>query len=266
MNDLNARIEQISALPPLPESFTKIQQVANDPFSSIKEIAEVIQKDPLLQANILKFANSPVYGLKEHVNTIQQAISLFGISSIVGFAMAQAIQHTIPVDFSPYSITSSRFMEIATIQNALALAWKEGLSSAERDILLTSSFLMGIGSLLIADYLSRENLVADFQKALREHTLLEAETMLCGFTHLEISAAMFEAWGFDTQISDAIRKSGLDTIEDEISGRLAVITAALNLKENLSKESLSAASKRAGELGLNGEYFEQIAQKLNESI
>lgn len=262
MNDLNARIEQISALPPLPESFTKIQQVANNPFSSIKEIAEVIQKDPLLQANILKFANSPLYGLKEHVNSIQQVISLFGISSIVGFAMAQAVQHTIPVDFSPYSITSSRFMEIATMQNALALAWKEGLSSAERDILLTSSFLMGIGSLLIADYLNRENLITDFQKTLKEHSILETEAILCGFTHLEISAAMFEAWGLDIQISDAIRKSGLEKVDNDISGRLAVITTALNLKETLSKDSLAAALKRAEELGLDGHYFEQIAQKL----
>lgn len=125
---------------------------------------------------------------------------------------------------------------------------------------------MGVGSLLIADYLSRENLIGDFQKALKEHTLLEAEAMLCGFNHLEISASMFEAWGFDTQISDAIRKSGLDTIEDENSARLAVISTALNLKDNLSKESLSAASKKAEQLGLNGHYFEEIAQKLNESI
>ncbi|MDD5051272.1 MAG: HDOD domain-containing protein [Sulfuricurvum sp.] len=269
MDILSQNIQNITALPPIPDSLLEIQHISNDPYSSLKDLANVIQKDPMLTANILKLANAPIYGLEEHVNTIQQAISLFGISSIVGFAMVHAIESTLNVDFLPYKINSAKFLEIANMQNALAFHWKDGLDNAKTNIFLTASFLMSVGSLLISDYIIKENLTQKFQSALSENnTLDEIETEICGFSHKMISAAMFEVWDFDQRIVQAIRQSTFAGASQEaidiVSSRLAVISAAVNLKEQLSENSIASAIELASNLGLDAQEFKNIIERISE--
>lgn len=252
MSSLAPHVQHISALPPLPNTLEAIQKAAHDPFASFKEIADAVQKDPLLSANVLKLSNSPLYGLKEPITTLQQAISLFGISTIVGFAMTQAIQNTLSVNFAPYRISPSQFLERATAQNAVAFRWKRGLSPQENDIYMTASFLMEVGSLLISDYLIRENLVNSFQQALDGgKPLIEIEEELCGFNHHTIGAAMFEEWGFSPSIISVIRESASDQAQDPIAKRLFVISQAINLKEQLSEASIHASLRSAVALGFD---------------
>lgn len=265
MKNVVQQVQHVDALPPLPDSFVKIQQVANNPSSSFKEIANIIQKDPLLTANILKFANSPLYGFKEPINSVQQAISLFGISTIVGFTMNQTISNTLNVNFSPYKIGANTFLEIVTMQNAIAYRWQEGLNRENTDIMLAASFLMEIGSLLIADYITKEDLESPFHEALNsERDLTEIEIELCGRNHLLISADMFEVWGLDPKISKAIRSSATHESLDEVSARLAVISTAINLKEQLSDHSIQAAVELAERFGLDGREFQKIIEQIRE--
>lgn len=265
MDALTKHIQHINALPPLPDTLSAIQKVAHDPFSTFKEIAEVIQKDPLLSANILKLSNSPMYGLKESVTTLQQAISMFGISTVIGFSMIHSINNALNVDFAPYRIPVSRFLETATTQNAIAFQWKRGLSAQQNDIFMTASFLMEIGSLLISDYLIREHLVERFQHLIDSgKSLIEAEEDLCGFTHQSIGASMFEEWGFDPAIITVIRQSASDKAEDPIAKRLLVISSAVNLKDTLSEVSIQASIQIAEKLGFNTSELSAILSPMRD--
>ncbi|MFA6143588.1 MAG: HDOD domain-containing protein [Sulfurimonas sp.] len=268
MGTLSTRAQHVSALPPMPDSIIKIQKISNDPMSSLRDLALIIQQDPMLTANILKLVNSPIYALKEHVNSVQQAISMFGISSIVGFAMANAIEHTLAVDLSPYGIAPSKFLDVAQTQNALAFHWMDGLDSQSANILLTSSFLMEMGSLLISDYIIKEKLTAKFHAALLGTDSLDTiETNVCGFNHQSVGATMFETWDFDDRIVQAIRRCS-DTSRsslDAISSRLAVISTAVNLKDQFTEQSVASAIELANTLGLDGESFKEIVNLVNNS-
>ncbi len=48
-------------LPALPEVLTKFQEIMNSPGVGVKEIAEIVNKDPALVAQILKIINSAYY-------------------------------------------------------------------------------------------------------------------------------------------------------------------------------------------------------------
>lgn len=270
MDKISDHIQHISALPPMPDNIIKIQKISNDPLSSLSDLVAIIQQDPMLTADILKLANSPVYSLKEHVNTLQQATAMFGLSSIVGFAMAFSIGHTLNVDLTPYGVTPAQFLNIAQTQNSLAYHWKDGLKPQEVNILLTASFLMEIGSLLISDYIIKENLTDQFRFALKtDKSISSIETEMCGFSHQCIGADMFRIWDFDEKIVNAISDSAsIDPSKksgDAISSRLAVISTAINLKEQFTDQSISSAAALAKDLGLDGDYFKQIVERVQES-
>ena len=55
-------IKRVKNFPPLDETVLKIQRIASDHNASIRELVTVVEKDPMLTANILKATNSPLYG------------------------------------------------------------------------------------------------------------------------------------------------------------------------------------------------------------
>jgi HD-like signal output (HDOD) protein len=58
-------IDEIKSLPALPSSVTKIQELCGERDVNISKLIEVIEKDPMLSANILKSVNSPLYGMSK---------------------------------------------------------------------------------------------------------------------------------------------------------------------------------------------------------
>ncbi|MDD5202476.1 MAG: HDOD domain-containing protein, partial [Sulfurimonas sp.] len=53
-------IESIKSLPPLSKTITDINMVYASEDSSIHDLAKVVERDPMIVANLLKAANSPL--------------------------------------------------------------------------------------------------------------------------------------------------------------------------------------------------------------
>ncbi len=58
MIDLKDIVDQIDLLEPVPPIAAQIMALAEDPNSSMSEIADLIRNDPALTANLLRTCNS----------------------------------------------------------------------------------------------------------------------------------------------------------------------------------------------------------------
>ena len=121
MND--KLLQQIRQLPPLPESAMQIEAVYQNPNSTFNDMVKILEKDPLLTADILKAANSPLYGFSREINAISQAVGLFGMGTVRGFALASIVKKSFALDFSSYGITNAQFAELSKKQHALVTSW-----------------------------------------------------------------------------------------------------------------------------------------------
>ena len=70
-------------VPPQPQILVDIQMEQVMPDPDINRIASLISQDVGLSGTILKFVNSPVFGLSNKITSISQAVSLLGINSVV---------------------------------------------------------------------------------------------------------------------------------------------------------------------------------------
>lgn len=84
-------IERIDDLPTLPTSYYRVTRVADDPYSSIKEIAKSVECDQVLTAKILRLINSAFYGISRKITKVEQSITLLGINAIKNLVLATAI-------------------------------------------------------------------------------------------------------------------------------------------------------------------------------
>ncbi len=70
-------------VPPQPQILVDIQMEQLMPDPDLGQLAKLISQDVGLSGTILKFVNSPMFGLSNKITSIAQAVSLLGITSVV---------------------------------------------------------------------------------------------------------------------------------------------------------------------------------------
>lgn len=88
---LKRKVEDLSNLPTLPAFVTAITNMVEDDTTSAQEIAEVIQRDQVLSAKILKLVNSPVYGFPRRISSVTHALVLLGFNVVKGLVLSTAV-------------------------------------------------------------------------------------------------------------------------------------------------------------------------------
>lgn len=259
-------LEEIKTLPPLPSSVVKIQELCMQNDTSIDDLSRVIEHDPMLSANILKSVNSPLYGMSKEISSIPQAIMLFGISMIRGFAAASAIKKGMVVDLSPYSSNIDELTHISSLQTALVREWYQNVDKSKLPLLQSCAFLMELGKLVASLKLIATKNVENFSNEIIQSPFIdEVEQKYLGLSSYEIAADMFEHWNFESVFVDALRDISNPSTQNPYAQVLAVITKAVTLKNGLSDEGLSAAFELIEKFGLDRNAFDEAVKSIKSA-
>jgi HD-like signal output (HDOD) protein len=254
-------IKKIKSLPPLPKSVMEIQKITADPNGSIADLIKVVKEDPMLTANLLKAANSPLYGFSRQIKNVDQAVSLFGMSTVKGFAVSSAVRNSMKIDLSAYGVTESKFVSISQMQNALITNWYKR-DRSKLDILATASFLLEIGAVVISSILVAEGLADEFKERLQEEDRKSLEEEYVGADTIAVTAEIFNYWKFDPALVDAIKFiNDLENAGDNIeySAPLCVAYTIVDLFNPFNDEAMKKGLEIAEKYNLN-------IDALNEAI
>ncbi|MEA3521392.1 MAG: HDOD domain-containing protein [Campylobacterota bacterium] len=265
----NSILQQIKQLPPLPETAIKIESVYRDPESTFADMVSILEKDPLLTADILKSANSPLYGFSREITNISQAVSLFGMGTIRGFALASVISNSFSLDLSPYKISNAQYSKRAENQNALITGWYIRKNPKILGILSAAAFLVDIGKVLIARHVIEHNQAGEFTEFLVENSnTIEVEQKFAQTDTAHVSGHIFDHWRFEEALIETIRDSN-DPDTSEISDKLAVeslhvVTTAVTIDGTITPESIQEAKELIAKYGLDLESFETSLANFSE--
>jgi HD-like signal output (HDOD) protein len=265
-------LKRIKQLPPLPESALQIEAVYQNPDSSFKDMVAILEKDPLLTADILKAANSPLYGFSREIKAISQAVSLFGMGAIRGFALASVVKKSFALDLSPYNMTEKHFSELSKQQHALVVAWYKKSNPQLLGLLSPAAFLVGIGKVLIAQSLLSESKVENFKSLLTEKSVTEAENETYNTTTARVSATIFDQWKFDKNLIEVIKNC--DNVQDTTIEDTNVLLSAQSLhvtrtlfssKIIITDENIEAAKALITQYKLDMPSFELALETIKNS-
>ena len=255
-------IKKIKSLPPLPKSVMDIQRITSDPDGSIGDLIKVVKEDPMLTANLLKAANSPLYGFSRQIKNVDQAVSLFGMSTVKGFAVSSAVRNSMKIDLSAYGISESKFVSISQMQNALIINWYKR-DRSKLDILSTASFLLEIGAVIISSILVAEGLADEFKSRLTSDNRLELEREYLETDTIAVTAQIFSYWKFDEELVNSIKfVDNLENAEDFIdySAPLAVAYKSVDLFNPLSEENIQKGLEIAEKYNLNVDALKEAIE------
>lgn len=214
-------IKIIESIPPLPDTIIKINQIASDPESAVKDLAREIKQDPIATANILKEANSSYYGFK-NVDTIEKAVMLFGKEITRAIVLAGVAHQSLSIDLSPYGISPEDFSKISQKRSYLMLKWFARVDMSKLSVLSITSLLGNLGQVIIAKSLIEQGRVAWFEDLIKQVGIENAENESVGSTTVHVTSMILRHWNFDKTIVDAIEYSDhIETAPDDIK-KLAI--------------------------------------------
>ena len=258
-------LKKIKQLPPLPESAMKIEAVYQNPDSNFNDMVKILEKDPLLTADILKAANSPLYGFSREIYAINQAVGLFGMGTVRGFALASIVKKSFSLDLSPYGISDDMFSALSKKQHGLMTAWCLRKENKLLGVLSPAAFLVEIGKVLIAQQIIADGKQEAFRDALLEFGDVEAaERKIVGVDTPEVSATIFSQWKFEDKLVDVIRNCQNPekaTEEDQRPAKiLRVVRVAVPINGVITDASVSAAKELITQYDLDMESFDKAIE------
>ena len=93
LNMLTEKIRQDALiLPTLPEVAIKIRDVADDPTSTLHDIARVVGMDAAVSARIIRVANTAYNSRSATIDSVQSAVFRIGLRAIKNVAIAMALE------------------------------------------------------------------------------------------------------------------------------------------------------------------------------
>lgn len=268
----NNILSKIKALPPLDSTIIQIQRICADKNSSLVQLISVVEGDPMLTANILKSANSPLYGFSKEIKNITHAVSLFGMATVRGFALSSAVKKNIKIDLSPYDLDNSSFLDISIAQSALAFNWISKVDRSMLDVLVPAAFMMEVGKLIVANEVSEQGLKESFCASVKtlgtpqEISNLEQQTV--GFSNEEITAKIFEQWNLETELVESIRHSNTPHLApagiSEYAFALQVIKNCINIFGKFTQKGLETSKALIAQNEWSEEIFQNAVEKVSQ--
>jgi putative nucleotidyltransferase with HDIG domain len=264
-------ISNLGDLPPLPQVAAQVLRLAADPDSTTDELRRVISTDLALTSQILKIANSAMFGMVREVKTLSQAIMTLGFSTIKSVVIASSAKNL-------YSRGGTGLQERVLWEHALVTALSgRAYGKAFRHARVEEIFLGGLmhdigKSVMGIKFPDRySTLVRAIYNG--EVDCLDSELDTFGFDHTMVGEALLMSWNLPSSLVNAVRWHH-DPIhapeEDRVLTAMVALgnQMALDRKAGLGRpESLAGTTSQAMEiLGIGEERLEQLKLQALEAL
>ena len=194
-------LQCLDRLPKMSPLMTQLLAQLSRRSCEIQDLAQTVERDPMLSGQILRLANSAVFGRLRPVASVRHAVAMVGIGAMRKFVLTSSISNL----FSRTKVAahfSVRRFNVHSVATAtlLELLSEEVPFESSGDAFL-AGLLHDIGKLLIAVSFPRQYEEILTLLAVTGSTLIEAERDVIGIDHAELSGMAISRW----ELSEAIQ-------------------------------------------------------------
>jgi HD-like signal output (HDOD) protein len=211
--------QAFAQVPMLPDHIQHLFTIINDPEGELRDVADLVCRDPSLTAQSLRVCNSALFSLPVEITSIHQAVVLLGLEMVQGIALA------------------SYFQSSVLQRRGLPGGWMDGAADhAMTTAYLCRWFLQAMGDHLLAATAFTAGLIHDIGKlafchlgravetkvlarVADGHDWCVAEYEILGMTHAEAGGHVCERWDIPDTLTQAVRHhhSPLESIDEPMA-------------------------------------------------
>ena len=207
-----AKAENIPTLPTVAQSL--ISLTSGDSQAKIGDVIEQIKMDQGISSKVIKLVNSPFYGVRKDITSIDRATMLLGFSSVKNIALAISIDQYFQKPFKMFNTTGQAIWNHA-YNVALICSLIAKKMQLDEEALYMAGLFHDIGKVVMVDFL------------IKPAETVEDERSQLGTDHAEIGSYILNKWSVSPTIVEAVK-----THHDEKPSLFGSIVSVANDIEN----------------------------------
>lgn len=256
---MRKKVQMLDELPSMPGLATELIRIRNNPYAHASELAAVIEQDPSLTAQILRYANAH----EEKIDSLEQAIvRVLGMDFVldVAFGLALGRAFNNPKE-GPLGLNS--FWQHSVYCAELTQELCKSIDFNKRPpagMGYLAGLLHNFGILLLGHLFPTQ-----FERLNRamennpDRSIIELERETIGVSHTELGVWLMDAWDMPKEICDAVTDHHNPTHNGDyaIYANLVYIANALLKRHGIGEgETMTIPESMMQRLGLTNEDLE----------
>ena len=204
-NRLRAIVGRVEDLPTLPRTVLRITEIINNPKSSARDLAGVINDDQVLTARLLRLVNSSFYGFPQRIATVSFAIVLLGFDAIRNLLLTTSIFDLFAGADKDLQVEREKLWDHSLGCAVAAKIIAEHLHFEKVEELFVCGLLHDIGKIVEMAYLKNDYARVRAQVKAQDDWILTAEEEILGCHHAHIGHLLAERWNLPAPVPEVIR-------------------------------------------------------------
>lgn len=208
--DIRNRIRRLEKLPPMPEMTQKILRLSANPHADVKELVQIVELDPSLAAQVMRYAASPFFSYQGKVDSVQTAVTrVLGYNTVLNLALGATAARAFRIPRNlPLGLDA--FWRHAIHSAALVQALSSAVPKEARPpagLAYLAGLLHNFGHLLLGHMFKQEFLILNkFILKYPDKPIELIEQRVLGTDHAAIGAWLMAAWQLPEEIVIATRE------------------------------------------------------------
>jgi HD-like signal output (HDOD) protein len=198
-----ARPWALRLLPPFPAVANRILSFVDSDTVEITRISDTIALDPTFTAEILRVANSSLFGVTREIATVRHAVSLLGLNRVKAMATLLAVNSMVK---PAMRLESLRKFWVHSLVTAILTDEGARISNGSTEGAYTAGLLHNLGTIGLMSAFPEE--YARMLEVSQEYgfDLIRTERDLFEIDHCGAGAVLAEEWNFPEAIVAAIAR------------------------------------------------------------
>lgn len=208
--ELQQRVHNLAVLPPLPDTARRLLQLRATSTATVADLSGIITADPVLTAQVIRYARSGFFGYRPRVETLQDAIShVLGFDLVLHLALGLSASRALrpPLD-GPLGLRA--LWRHAAHCAGLAQALGTQLPTAARGtpgLLCLAGLLHDIGYAVLGHLFRPEfYLLNNAVAANPDIPVTLIEKRLLGVEHTQLGSWLLKAWEMPEEVVTAAQE------------------------------------------------------------
>ena len=206
MTNIDDIISGIDTLKPIPPVAAQIMALAEDEYSSMSDIADLIVHDPSITASLLKICNSAYFGLSRQIESVRDAITLLGLDQIIELILLNGTAENFKDEPDGYGLGEGELWHHAVLSAHVAKVLAENTGrTSNKHLIFTAALLKDIGKIIMGRYVAFSYEKINILVHSKGYSFNEAEKEIIGMNHEELGARIGKKWRFGDKLIYMIR-------------------------------------------------------------